>query len=175
MDENKVIEFKEELNLEDLQKANFYNFKKHKKYLINQIIFVVMSILLIGVSIADKEWVFLGIGVILLIFATVFFVPLYKKMIYNAVKKGLKENIKIKLGFDNEGFMYELEEKEECPKYEYNQAIKVYSVKGYIYMYFNNSSIAIIKKEACNEIEQLEEILKEKYQEKYIIDEKTSF
>ena len=48
--ENKIIEFKEELLVEDLQKANYYNFKKQRKYLFNQLIFVAMSIIMIVMS-----------------------------------------------------------------------------------------------------------------------------
>lgn len=178
MEENKVIEFSETLEILDIQKANFYNFKKHKKYLINQIIFIAMSILMIGMSISEKQWVFLGIGVVLLIFSTVFFVPVYKVLIYNAVKKSLKEPLQIKLTFDDEGFMYELETAvdTEYPKYEYNNVRIVYSVKEYIYMYFTNSAIAIIKKDACKNIEELEELLVGKYSElnKYVVDNKAS-
>jgi hypothetical protein len=93
---------------------------------------------MIGMSISERQWIFLGIGIILLIFSTVFFVPVYKVLIYNAVKKSLKEPLQIKLTFDDEGFMYELETAvdTEYPKYEYNNVRIVYSVKEYIYMYF---------------------------------------
>lgn len=178
MEENKVIEFREELVIEDLQKANFYNFKRHKKYLTNQIIFAAMSLLMIGMAVTNRQWVILGIGVLLFLFSTVLFVPLYKKLIYNAVKKSFKENLQIKLLFDNEGFYYELETKTDVdyPKYEYNNVTKVYNLKNYIYMFFANSAVAIIKKEACTNIEELEKLLEEKYTNlnKYIVDDKTS-
>ena len=104
--------------------------------------------------------------------------PVYKVLIYNAVKKSLKEPLQIKLTFDDEGFMYELETAvdTEYPKYEYNNVRIVYSVKEYIYMYFTNSAIAIIKKDACKNIEELEELLVGKYSElnKYVVDNKAS-
>lgn len=178
MEENKVIEFNEELTIEDLQKANYYNFKKQKKYLINQIIFIAMAVLMIVMSIVEKQWVFLGFGILILLFSTVLFVPLYKKLIYMAVKRNFTKTLKIKMSFEDDGFYYLLEDEEgeEYPKFSYQQVIKIYDVKNYIYMYFNTSSIAIIKKEDCDEIEELEKLIKEKYNDtnKYIIDEKTS-
>ena len=179
MEENKVIEFNEELVVEDLQKANFYNFKKHKKYLTNQIIFIGMSILMMVMAAKEGQWYLFAVGTVLLIFSTVLFVPVYKKLIYNAVKKNFKESLKIKLMFDNEGFYYELESatNEDSPKYEYQNVRIVYSLKDYIYMFFPNSAVAIIKKEACDNIEELENLFKEKYSNlnKYIVDDKTSF
>lgn len=178
MEENKKIEFKEELTIEDLQKANYYNFKRQKKYLFNQIIFIAMALLMIGMSIAQKQWIFLGVGILILIFSTVLFVPLYKKLINNAVSRTFKESLKINLSFSESGFMYTLEDEDQSnfSEYTYQQVMKVYNLKDYIYVYFNTSSIAIIKKEACNEIEELISLIEGKYKDtnKYIIDEKTS-
>ena len=74
--------------------------------------------------------------------------------------------------------MYTLEDEDQSnySEYTYQQVMKVYNLKDYIYVYFNTSSIAIIKKEACNEIEELILLIESKYKDtnKYIIDEKTS-
>lgn len=178
MEEQRIIEFREELNLEDLQKANYYNFKKNKKYITNQVIFVAMSILMIGMAATQQQWVLLGIGVVLLIFSTVLFIPIYKKLIYSAVKRNFKENLLIKATFEEDGFRYELETltDENYPKYEYNHVTRVYNLKNYIYMFFANSAVAIIKKEACENIEELEKLIEEKYTilNKYTIDIKSS-
>lgn len=169
MSENleKTIEFKEELLVEDLQVANYYNFKKQRKYLFNQIIFIAMSIIMIIMSIMEKEWVFLVVGIILLIFSVFLFVPLYKKMIYIAVKKNMSESLKIRISFDDEGFIYALDEELETEpqKYTYEQVIKVVNLPEYIYMYFSNSMIAIIKKSECTELVDLETLIKDKFNE----------
>lgn len=159
----KIIEFKEELTVEDLQYANYYNFKKQRKYLFNQVIFIAMSTLLVVMSIIEHEWVLLAVGAVLLIFSVFLFMPAYKLMIYNAVKKNMNETLKIKLSFGEDGFIYTLDEEteEETPKYEYNQIIKGVELPEYIYLYFSNSMIAIIKKTNCDDIEGLTTLLKE--------------
>ncbi len=165
MNENldKVIEFKEELLIEDLQVANYYNFKKQRKHIVNQIIFIAMSVIMIAMSISEKAWLLLAIGVALLLFSVFLFVPLYKKMIYSAVKKNMSDSLKIKLLFDNEGFIYALDEETESQKYQYNQVTKVIDLPEYIYLYFSSTMIAIVKKNMCAEILDLEELIKDKY------------
>lgn len=166
--ENKIIEFKEELLVEDLQKANYYNFKKQRKYLFNQLIFVAMSIIMIVMSVLEKQWVFLGIGCILLVFSVCFFVPLYKRLIYNAVERNMSETLKIRMVFTKDDFIYTLdEETEEEPfKYTYDKIIKAINLPEYIYLYFSNTMIAIIKKSECEEIEELEKLIQEVFKDK---------
>ena len=65
---------KNEQMVEDLQKANFYNFKKHKKYLTNQLIFIGMSILMMVMAAKEGQWYLFAVGAVLLIFSTVLFV-----------------------------------------------------------------------------------------------------
>lgn len=178
MNENldKTIEFKEELLIEDLQMANYYNFKKQRKHLVNQLIFIAMSIIMIVMSVMEKEWALLVIGIILLLFSVFLFVPLYKKMIYSAVKKNMGETLKIKLLFDNEGFIYALDEETEIEpqKYQYDQVIKVIDLPEYIYLYFSNTMIAIVKKSMCTELVDLENLIKNKFDSsnKYFKEEK---
>ncbi|MBQ8292988.1 MAG: YcxB family protein [Bacilli bacterium] len=162
-----LIAFNEELLVEDLQVANYYNFKKQRKYLFNQLIFIGMAILMIIMASSQKQWVFLGVGIVLLIFSTVFFLPLYKIMIYKAVKKNMQESLKIKIAFDEEGFTYALTETpdEEVAKYTYDQVLKVVVLPEYIYLYFTGAMIAIIKKSDCEQIEELEKLVEEKYKE----------
>ena len=47
----KQITFEETLEIKDIQKINYYIFRKQKKYLINQIIFIVMSFWLLYTNI----------------------------------------------------------------------------------------------------------------------------
>lgn len=165
--DNKVIEFKEELLIEDLQKANYYNFKKQRKYLFNQLIFAAMSIIMIVMSILEKQWGFLIIGCVLFVFSIFFFVPVYKRLIYNAVKKNMHESLKIKLVFTKDDFIYALDEEteEEPLKYTYDQIIKVTDLPEYLYLYFSNTMIAIVKKSECEKIEELEELIQEIFKE----------
>ncbi len=170
MEENqKVIEFTEELNVEDLQYANYFNFRRQKRYLFNQVIFIGMSLLLMGFSFVEEEWLLLGVGAVLLVFSVVFFLPLYKKMIYNAVKKNMTENLNIRLRFTELGFIYTLADnpEEETPDYKYSQIVKGYILPDYIYLYFNNSAIAIVKKESCSNLDELKGLLEEQLGEKF--------
>ncbi len=161
-----LIEFNEELLVEDLQIANYYNFRKQKKYLFNQLLFIGMSGLMIAMSISQKEWVFLGVGIILLIFSIFLFLPFYKWMIYRAVRKSMAESLKIKLVFDEENFIYATPNTEEEEiKYTYDQVKKVIDLPDYIYLYFSMSMIAIVKKSDCNQIKELEDFIENKYSE----------
>ena len=55
LEENKEIKFNETLEIEDLQIVNYYSFKRQKKHLFNQIIFISMSLLIIGLAIYNKD------------------------------------------------------------------------------------------------------------------------
>ena len=73
----------------------------------------------------------------------------------------------IKVSFDNDGFYYLLEHEnpEDFPKFEYNQVAHVIELPEYILMFFAPNTIAIIKKNACSEIDELRELLEDKYQD----------
>lgn len=165
MEETKEIKFSETITVEDLQKVNYYSFKKQKKHLFNQVIFIAMSLLVIGLAIKEKDIPILIFGCVIFIFATIFFMPLYKKWIYRIVKKNAKGEMRIKLSFDDEGFTYLLEHEDptQFPKFEYNQVLNVIEFPEYIFMFFTSSTIAIIKKSECSDIEELKTLLKDKY------------
>ena len=93
--------------------------------------------------------------------------PLYKKWIYNIVKKKAAAPMNIKVSFDNDGFHYLLEHEnpEDFPKFEYNQVAHVIELPEYILMFFGPNTIAILKKNSCSEIEELKALLLDKYQD----------
>lgn len=165
MEEKKEIKFTESLEIEDLQLVNYFSFKKQKKHLFNQIIFIAMSLLVVGLAIKEKDIPVLIFGAIIFVFSVVFFMPLYKRWIYRIVKKNAKAPMNIKLSFDKDGFTYLLEHEnpEEFPKFEYSQVKNVVEVPDYIFMFFAANTIAIIKKSCCDELEELVALLKEKY------------
>ena len=167
LENNKEIKFNETLEIEDLQVVNYYSFKRQKKHLFNQIIFISMSLLVIGLAIYNKDIPILIFGCATLLFALVLFMPLYKRWIYNIVKKKANAPMNIKVSFDNDGFYYLLEHEnpEDFPKFEYNQVAHVIELPEYILMFFTPNTIAIIKKNACSEIDELRELLEDKYQD----------
>jgi hypothetical protein len=175
LEENKEIKFNETLEIEDLQVVNYYSFKRQKKHLFNQIIFISMSVLIIGLAIHNKDIPILIFGCATLLFALVLFMPLYKRWIYSIVKKKAAAPMNIKASFDNDGFHYLLEHEnpEDFPKFEYNQVAHVVDLPEYILMFFGPNTIAILKKNSCSEIDALRALLQEKYQDgRYVIIDK---
>ena len=120
-----------------------------------------MSLLIIGLAIYNKDIPILIFGCATLLFALVLFMPLYKRWIYNIVKKKANAPMNIKVSFDNDGFYYLLEHEnpEDFPKFEYNQVAHVIELPEYILMFFTPNTIAIIKKNECSEIDELRELL----------------
>ncbi len=169
MEENqKIMEFNEDLTLEDLQIANYFNFRRQKKYLLNQIIFIAMSLLCTVFSVVEQKWWLTAVGGFLVIFSVFLFLPFYKKLIYSAVKRNINETLNVYLAFSEDSFIYTVvDDNQEVIPYEYNKIVKMYDLPEYIYLYFYNSAIAIIKKDSCKNQEELIDLLKSKLDDKY--------
>lgn len=171
----KQITFEETLEIKDIQKINYYIFRKQKKYLINQIIFIVMSLLIIGLAIHKQDLYVLIFGCCTLIFSVFLFMPIYKKMIYRVVTRKIYEPMCINLSFDDDGFVYLLktEDPNQFPKYTYDQVAKVTNLPEFILLHFPSQAIGIIKKSECEEIDELVNLLESKFDAgKYIKEHK---
>ena len=144
-----------------------YIFRKQKKYLINQIIFIAMSLLIIGLAIHKKDIPLLIFGCGTFVFSVFLFLQIYKRMIYRVVTRKIYEPMIIDLSFDDEGFNYLLKGEDETkyPKYTYDQVARVSDLPEYILLHFPSQAVGIIKKSECENIYELVELLKSKFDE----------
>ena len=117
--------------------------------------------------------VYVSVALIILGTVTIFALePIMKQVVKRRVVKKDQKIDDIAITINEDGFKWEYAEEEknqrEVAPYEWSQIEKIVEKENYIYIHVNKYVILYVKKQGCENIEDVKEFLKEKVTYRYI-------
>ncbi len=160
--ENKTTTIIQRITQNNLVDFNMHIVMRQPKMLINQIITICLSVFLGFLSMIreEKSYILLGLAIVILIYATVLFWPIQKKIVKNhIIKKTSAAPINILVDLNEEGMLYKLVNEDASQRFAWNEIGKVIITPKYIYFYINSYTTLFVVKEGTANIEEFEKVI----------------
>ena len=160
------IQFQQTITKDDAFNFNMYLLKNPSNFT-RRIFTGLLGLILIIFIIVNKDMYWLIIfGILMIIYSVFFYGPLQKYLTKKMFNKKEFNDLKINVKFASK-IMYELDDEQSSPLVDYGIIYKVVETNDYIFLHIDIYSIMIIKLSDCSQKDELRNMLKEKFQEKY--------